>query len=103
MRSFEMRQIVTRKLSQFFFGRSCSRFEHNEGLRSFSPALIWQTHNRDLLHCWMAQQYALNLNRRNILTSANNHILQAIANLRVSAFADHRHITSMKPAANHDL
>src|SRR6266567_3070802 len=102
MRSFEMRQIVTRKLSQFFFGRCCSLFEYYEGLRSFSPALMWQTHNRDLLDGRVAQQYALNLYRRDILTATNNHILQAIANFRVSAFVDHGHITRMKPTATHD-
>src|SRR6267378_3890463 len=72
MRSFEMSQTVTRKLSQFFFGRCCSLFEYHEGLRSFSPALMWQTHNRDLLDSWVAQQYALNLYRRDILTATHD-------------------------------
>src|SRR6266403_3222930 len=103
MRSFEMCQILTSKFSQFFFGRRCSLFEYNEGLRSFSPAIVWQTHNRNFLDGWVAKQYALNLYRRNILTATNNHILQAIANLRVSAFVDHGHITRMKPTATHDF
>ena len=70
-----------RKLAQFIF--SCHRTisQYYKGVRCFSPTLVRQSNDRDFLYGGVAQQNSLNFDRRNILTAADDHILQAIANI----------------------
>src|SRR6266851_5778876 len=64
---------------------------------------MWQPDDRDLLHRRVAQQNAFHLDRRDVLAAADDHVLDAVANLRVAVPMDYGGITGVEPAVAHDL
>ena len=62
LRDFEMRQVISRELTQFSFGRGSPRLEDDKGMRGFAPLLVRHTHHRDFLHGRMPQEQSFNFN-----------------------------------------
>ncbi len=57
----------------------------------------------DFLHGRVAQQHALDLDRRDVLAAADDHVLDPIANLDVAVRVDDRGVAAVEPAAAHGL
>src|SRR6266550_4605009 len=98
-----MCEMITRKLSQLYLGRLRPCFQDNKGLWCLTPTLMRKTYDGDLLNGWMSQHHAFNLYRRDVLAPTDDYILQAVANLSVSACMDHRPISCVEPTAAHDF
>ena len=63
VRCLEMRQPVSAQLDQLRLGRRRPLLQHHVRMRSLSPLLVGQPHDRCLLHRRMAQQHTLDLDR----------------------------------------
>jgi len=56
-----MGEMITRELSQLFFGCASLRFEDNKGLGCFTPVLMRNPHDGYLLNGRMSKQYSFDL------------------------------------------
>jgi len=80
----EVRKAVARELSEFFRRCRGAGLQDHERVWSFAPFLVWQAYNGGLLDRRMAQQHAFDFYRRDVLTTADDHVLDAIAYLGVT-------------------
>ncbi len=69
MRHLKVRQMLAAKQAQLFGRGGGTGPEDNEGLRRFTPFLMRQADDGRFLHGGMTQQYALDLDGRNVLAS----------------------------------
>ena len=73
--------------------------QHDERVRRLAPLLVRQADDRRFLHRGMAQQHALDLDRRDVLAAADDHVLEAVADLDVAVRMDDRGVAGVEPAA----
>src|SRR5262249_33409080 len=67
VRALEVREPLARVRAELLRRCRRARFEDDEGVRRFTPFLVGQTDNGGFLHGGVAQQYALDLDRRDVL------------------------------------
>ena len=60
-----------------------------------------QADDRGLLHRRVAQQHRLDFDRRDVLAAADDHVLEAVANLDVAVGMDDRGVAGVEPAVAH--
>ena len=75
--------------------------EHDEGLRGLPPPLVRQAHDRGLLDRRVTQQRALDLDRRDVLAAADDHVLDPVADLDVAVRVHHGGVAGVEPAVAH--
>jgi hypothetical protein len=103
LRDFEMCEAITGKLTQLHLRRGGARPEHDESMWRFAPFFVGQANHRELLHCRMPHQRALDFNRRNVFTTADDDVFQAVSNFKVAIGMHHRRIAAVEPSAAHGL
>src|SRR6266852_7902521 len=99
MGRFEVGEAVARELSELVRGGRGAWFEDHERVRRLAPFLVDKPDDGCFLDRWMAQQDTFDLDRRDVLATANDDVLDAVAHFGVPVRVDHRSIACMKPAA----
>ena len=77
--------------------------EHHERVRRLAPLLVRHADDRDFLDRVVTQQHRLDLDRRNVLAAADDHVLQAIGDLHVAVGMHDGGIAGVEPAVAHAL
>src|SRR5205085_9488300 len=98
MRRLEMREPVARERDQLLLASAGSRLQHHVGERRLPPLLMREPDDRGLLHRGMAQKHALDLDRRDVLAAADDHVLDAVAYLHVAVGMKHCSVAGVKPS-----
>ena len=73
--------------------------QHDERVRRLAPLLVRHADDGRFLHRGMAQQHAFDLDRRDVLAAADDHVLDAVADLDVAVGVHDGRIARMEPAA----
>src|SRR2546423_13316415 len=72
-------------------------------MRGLAPTFVRQSDDGDLLDGRMTQQDPLDFDRRDILSAADYHIFQTIANFYVAVPVNDRSVAGVKPTITHGL
>ena len=84
LRGFEMRQLRPHVLFELTFALTRPGFQNDEGMRAFSPFFVRHSNDCGLLNSRMCQQAPFQLDRRNVLASADNDVLETVPNLNIA-------------------
>ena len=103
MRRLEVREVLAYKLNQLAVGGRRARLQHDECVRRLAPRLMLDADDADFLHGGMTHQRPFDLDRRDVLTAADDHVLEPIANLDVAVRMHDRRVAAVEPAAAHRL
>ena len=98
MWNFKVSEPFPGKSAQFSFTHDSGPVEDHKSMRGFSPFFVRNADHRDLLHGRMPQQKALDFDRGNVLTSADDDILEAITDFEIPVRMHHRAVARIKPA-----
>src|SRR5690606_1643000 len=101
--NLEMREPLATELAQVGCGGFRALAQHDERVRRFAPFLMRHADHCGFKHGRVTQQYALELDRRDILPAADNHVLVAVADLHVAVRMHHSGVPRMEPAAAEGL
>ncbi len=93
-----MRQLRPRKFSKLLLGRRLTGFQHDKGAGRLPPAFVRKADHRHLLHGGMVQQTSLDLDRRDVFATADDDVLQPVADLGVPVRVDDGGIAGVEPA-----
>src|SRR5579875_481046 len=92
-----MCHVIASKDAQFLRCHVLPFLDDDKGVGSLAPLLIGHTHHRDLLNGRVTQENALNLDRGDVLSATDDHVLEAVANFDIAIGMDNRRIAAMKP------
>src|SRR5439155_18096913 len=84
LRTLEVREALAHEVAQLALGNARTRADDHERVRALAPLLARHPDHRDLLDGGVAQQHALDLDRRDVLAAADDHVLDPVADLDVA-------------------
>src|SRR5438132_7738868 len=85
-RNFEIGERSPAVRDQFICSERFPRLENNDSLYDFAPLWIGYSENRHFAHGWMRVNHGLDFAGINILAARDDHVFQAIENVKVSVY-----------------
>src|SRR5437879_13684466 len=102
MRRLEMREAVAGEGDELRIGGGGPWLQDDVGIRRLAPFFVRQADDRDLLHSRVAQQNPFHLEAGDVLAAADDHVLDAVADLDVAIRVETRRIAGMYPPVTDD-
>src|SRR2546430_17068812 len=103
MRRLEMCEPIARECDQLGLSGACAGLQHHVGERRLAPFLVWQTDDRRLLDGGVAQQDTFDLEARDVLSPADDYVLDPIADLDLAVPVQDSGDAGVEPTVAHDL
>src|SRR5207244_1257839 len=99
MRRLEVREPISCELAELLAVRRSAGLEDHERMRCFAPLFVWHADHRRFLDRRMPQQHALDLDRLDVFATADDHVLDAVADFDVAVWMHDSRIAGMEPTA----
>src|SRR5438105_15367147 len=99
----EVRETVPRERDELGFRGTRARLQHHVGVGRLSPLLVRQADDRRLLYRGVAQQDPLDLQARDVLAAADDHVLDPITYLDVPIRVQYGRVAGVEPSVAHHL
>src|SRR2546425_588829 len=103
VRGLEVRQAIPGERDQLGLGGRRAGLQHHVRERRLSPLLVRQTDDRRLLDSGMAKKYTLDLQARDVLSSADDHVFDPVTDLDVAIRVEHGGVAGVEPPVAHHL
>src|SRR2546426_1075019 len=98
-----MREAVPAQLDQLRLRGGGPGLQDDIRVRGLAPLLVRQADDCRFLHRWMPQEDAFDLQARDVLSPADDHVLDAITDLDVTVWMQHCRVTGVEPTVAHHL
>src|SRR3990172_375932 len=93
----EVRQTLTAECDQLLLGRVRPGLQDDHGLGHLTPLFIGHGDDGDLEDRGVGKDGGLDLDRRDVLTAADDDVFETIDDENVPFFVDHSHVAGMEP------
>ena len=98
-RTLEARKAFTAEGRDLFRGCVCVLAQFDESARRFAPLFVGLGDNGGERHGGVLVEDALDFDRRDILATRDNDVLQPVLDLQIAVRVDHRNVAGVVPAA----
>src|SRR5450631_2474381 len=98
-RHLKVCKYAPRELAQFRLTDASTRAKHHKGFGRLAPLFAWHANDSGFQHRCMMQQRTFHLDGRDVFPTADDHILESIADLDVAIRVNDRGIARMEPSS----